>query len=112
MSEDDVRAEAVKVVKEHLEISDKTRVKTSIGTAAAIIATIIGSCVGGTWAVGRYVENIEEGQSRIESIINYKVSVSQFKAWANALDKQNRKLDGGNGLNVPDVPDVPTGTTK
>ena len=104
MSEDQIRAEAVRVVKEHLEISDKSRVKTSLGTAAAIIVTIIGSTIGATWAVGKYVESVNAGQERIENTLSYKVSEGQFRAWAYALNNANRTIDPARGLTVPDLP--------
>jgi hypothetical protein len=106
MSEEEVRAAAVRVVKEHLELSDATRVKTSLATAAAIIVTIIGSTIGATWAVGKYVEGVNAGQTRIEDALTYKVSNGQFRAWTVALDKANRKLQPGQDLNVPELPEV------
>jgi hypothetical protein len=86
MSDDDVRAKAVEAVREHLELSEKTRIKTSVRTSLGVM----GSIILGTVAVCTYLNKISNSQDRMEASLNYKVSIHQFETWVSALDHQNR----------------------
>lgn len=105
MSDDEVRetakALAVEAVRSHLELSDKTRVKTSIGTAVAICATIVGATWAASWGIQTYLHSIEDGQSAIVKALEYKVPQQQLASWAYALQNANRPVPAS-GLVVPD----------
>lgn len=111
MSDEEIRSQAVEVVREHLELSDKTRIRTNLRNAVLII----GAIVTGTVAVCTYLNRISTSQDRIEASLLYKVPEGELVSWANALDKANRSIqqkDGTLGLNVPDPtmyrPQAPT----
>ncbi len=102
MSEADLKRVAVEAVRQQLELSEKTRVKTSVANAVAICVTIIGATWAASWGIQNYLHDIRDGQSRIEMALSYKVSVSQFAAWANQLERANRTTVPT--LIVPDTP--------
>jgi hypothetical protein len=83
---EDAKEVAVQAVKEHLEISEKTRVRTSIKNAVGIGATV----VAGTVAVCTYLNKMSNSEDRIEATLNNKVSFSEFTSWTQALDRANR----------------------
>lgn len=101
---EDVKQEAAEAVRRHLELSDKTRIKSSIGTTLSVCVTIIVATWTAAWVISNYLHDIRDGQSRIESTLNYKVSVGQFRGWVYSLDHANRTIDPAKGLSVPDVP--------
>lgn len=104
MSEDETRRIAAEAVKDHLEISEKTRVKTSVKNAAAIC----GSLILATVAVCGYLNRIANAQDRIETSLTFKVPEAQLVGFANALDRANRGVqnkDGSLGITVPDPTD-------
>jgi hypothetical protein len=86
MSDDEIKAAAVEAVRQHLELSDKTRVRMSIKMAITVCFTIIGA----TWVMSRYMLAITNGQERLEAALNSKVSYAQFEAWTRQLDRMNR----------------------
>jgi hypothetical protein len=98
---DEEKAIQVEAVRKHLEISDKTRIRTSLGTAGAVCMAIIGAA----FSVTHYLDKISESQERIEASLTYKVSKTEFSDWANQLDKVNRNLKGADGtqFTVPDA---------
>jgi hypothetical protein len=98
---EEVKNHAAKIVSDRLEISDKTRVKVSIGTAAAICFTIIGATWGASWAVGSYLNDLKDGQKQMETTLAYMVPQSQLTSFAHALDAANRDIPP-HGLNVPE----------
>ena len=105
MSEHDIselaKQRAAEAVAAHLEISEKTRIKTSVRNAIGIVVAV----VTGTVSVCAYLNHISNSQDRIELALTYKVPDAQLTAWANALDKANRGIaqkDGSLGLIVPD----------
>lgn len=102
MSEEEIKAAAVRVMREHLEVSEKTRVNTSIATTTALVLAIVGA----TWALAGVLHDIRDGQTRVEEGMGYKMNVAQFRAWTFALDRANRTIDPARGLNVPEVPDA------
>jgi hypothetical protein len=93
-----VRIYATEAVREHLEISEKTRIKATLRQTIAIIAAI----VIGVAAACTFLNRLVNGQDRIEVTMGYMVPQSQFSSWANALDKANRDLPP-HGLTVPDT---------
>ena len=91
----------MEAVREHLEISEKTRIKTSLRNACLIVGVFI----SGTVAICTFLNRIVNSQDRIETSLLYKVPEAQLVAWSNALDKSNRGVqqkDGSLGLIVPD----------
>jgi hypothetical protein len=92
------RVYAAEVVREHLEITEKTRIKATLRQTIAIIASII----IGVAAACTFLNRLLNGQERIEQTMGYMVPQSQFSSWANALDKANRNLPP-HGLTVPDT---------
>lgn len=101
MSNEEIKATAVEAVREHLVLSDKTRVKTSVGTAAAVCVTIVGATWAASWGIQTYLHRIEDGQGRIESALQYKVPERQLASWAYALKNANTPIPAA-GLAVPD----------
>lgn len=98
---DEARRIAVEAVKDHLEISEKTRVRTSIRNAFAIVGTLIAATV----AVCSFLNKLSNSQERIEASLLYKVPEAQLIGFANAMDRLNRGVqnkDGSLGLTVPD----------
>lgn len=101
MSEEETKRIAAEAVAAHLEISEKTRVKTSVKNAFALVGTLIASTV----VVCGYLNHIVNSQERIEAALSYKVPEAQLIGFANALERQNRGVtnkDGTLGLTVPD----------
>lgn len=86
MSEEDIKARAVEAVREHLEVTEKTRIRTTVKSAIAVVGAIIAATI----AVCTYLNKISNSQDRVESSLHYKVSVHQFETWVSALDHQNR----------------------
>lgn len=108
MSTEEIKATAVEAVCQHLELSEKTRVRLSVGTTIAICCSIIGATWCASWAIGNKLRDIGDGQARLESSLSYRVSVGQFASWSVQLERQNRGMDGGKGLVVPELPAVKT----
>ena len=101
MSDEEIKARAVEAVRQHLEVTENTRFRTSLRNACLIIGAII----SGTVAVCACLNRIINSQDRIETSLLYKVPEAQLVAWSNALDKSNRGVqqkDGSLGLIVPD----------
>lgn len=101
MSEEETRRIAAETLRDHLELSEKTRVKTSVKNAFAIVGTLIAATV----AVCGYLNRISNSQERIEATLLYKVPEAQLIGFANALDRMNRGVqnkDGTLGITVPD----------
>lgn len=101
MSEEETRRIAGEALAAHLELSDKTRVKTSVRNAVMIVGSIISMTV----VVCGYLNRIATAQDRIEMSLAYKVPEAQLIGFANALDRMNRGVtnkDGSLGLTVPD----------
>ena len=94
------KAIAVEAVKTHLQSVEKKKFALSVGTACAVVSAI----VFGTWVCNNTLRDLKDGQNRMETALSYRVSVGQFNAWSNQLERQNRSLEGGKGLNVPDMP--------
>ena len=102
MSEIEVEAAkaiAVEAVRTHLQSVEKKKFALSVGTACAVIGAI---CYG-TWICNNTLHDLHDGQERIERSLSYRVSVGTFNSWAVKLERQNRALDGGKGLQVPDI---------
>ena len=95
-----IKAEFVEGVRQHLQSVEKRKFLVSIGTAVAVI----GAVVYGTWVCNDTLRDLREGQKTLQSSLNYKVSVGQFVSWTTMLEKKNRQIDGGRGLDVPDLP--------
>lgn len=112
-------SEESKAAKERLWISDRTKVKVGIASAAAICAAIVGA----TWATRGAIEawrnelsshfmKVEQSQILLgqkldatNNALTYKWTVSQMEQWANQLDKANRDVQrtgAMTGLNIPD----------
>ena len=101
MSDEEIKAQAVEAVRTHLELSEHTRIKTSLRNACLII----GAFISGTIAVCTLLNRISNSQDRIEASLLYKVPEAQLTGWANAFDRSNRDVQrkGGDfGLIVPD----------
>ena len=96
-----IKALLVGEVKDHLASVEKRKFLISIGTAVAVLGAII----YGTWVCNNTLHDLRDGQSRIESALNYKVSVGQFGKWVSQLEKSNRVIDPVKGLQVPDAPE-------
>ena len=102
MSEIEVEAAkaiAVEAVRTHLQSVEKKKFALSMGTACALIGAI---CYG-TWICNNTLHDLRDGQDRIERSLSYRVSVGTFNSWAVKLERQNRMIDGGKGLQVPDL---------
>lgn len=84
---EDAKRIATECVQEHLEISEKTRVRTSIRNAILVGCAIVSS----TAAVCSYLNKISNGQDRIEAGLNHKVSFSTLTQWVDDLDHANRQ---------------------
>jgi uncharacterized membrane protein len=94
---EEARRIAAEAVKDHLEITEKTRLKTSIKNAAGIMTSVVIATV----AVCTLLNKISNSQDRIELSLGYKVSEEQFKDWAADLATLNRTIDPAKGLVVP-----------
>ena len=115
MSDEEIKAQAVEAVRTHLELSEHTRIKTSLRNACLII----GAFISGTIAVCTFLNRISNSQDRIEASLLYKVPEAQLTGWANALERANRTVqlkDGTLGLIVPDPqqyrPTAPTASSQ
>ena len=98
---EELKKHAAEVVSAKLEISEKTRVRVSIGTAIAVCATIIGATWGASWGIQNYLGDLKDGQKRMETELAYMVPESQLTAFAHALDTANRDIPP-HGLTVPE----------
>ena len=102
MSEQDLHEQAkrvaVETVAQHLELNEKTRVKTTVRQLISLFIVVIMATI----SVCAFLNRLSNGQDRIEHALSYAVPESQFSDWANALDKANREIPP-HGLNVPDT---------
>jgi hypothetical protein len=105
MSADDIREiakkHATEAVAEALEVSDRTKVKTSLRNAYLIVVTIVGA----TAAVCAYLNRLSNSQERMEEQMAWKVPEEQLVDTMIALERGNRDLvhkDGSLGLNGVD----------
>lgn len=98
---EELKQHAAKVVSDRLEISNKTRVRVSIGTAAAVCLTIIGATWSASWGIQSYLGDLKDGQKDLSKALAYMVPESQLTEFAHALDTANRDVLP-HGLNVPE----------
>lgn len=98
---------------EPIVISDRTKLKTSVGIGAGIIGAVFTAGWGTSSAINKFSSHLDQQfamqDAKIDKIaasIPYKVSEAEFSSWMRGLDDENRQVqrtDGKQGLVVPNL---------